>query len=120
MAPKGLTVASFSSDQREVLRSLLDAYLDRMPDGLADLEKRKYEGAGLDQLSFLWAGGIEPGQPHYYRIQGAHLLVEYDNTQRGVNRVHTVWRDLADDFGGSVLVEHYRNHDHGDTGSHHH
>ncbi len=110
--PKGLAVASFSSDQREILRSLLDAYLDRMPDGLAELEKRKYEGAGLDQLSFLWAGGIEPGQPHYYRVQGAQLLVEYDNTQRGVNHVHTVWRDLADDFGGSPLVEHYRKHDH--------
>ncbi len=120
MAPKGLVVASFSPDQREVLRSLLDAYLDRMPDGLADLEKRKYAGAGIDELRFLWAGGIEPGQPHYYRIQSSRLLVEYDNTQRDVNHVHTLWRDLADDFAGAVLAEHYRTYDHGGAGDHRH
>ena len=24
----------------------------------------------LDELSFAWAGGLEPGEPHYYRVQG--------------------------------------------------
>ena len=64
--------------------------------------------------------GIEPGQPHYYRVQGGTLLAEYDNTQRGVNHVHTVWRDLSSDtsgdfggmFEGDVLADHYANVDH--------
>ncbi len=112
IAPKGLNVETLSFDQIEILRSLLDSYLDRMPDGLADLEKRKYAGSAIGELRFLWAGGIEPGQPHYYRIQSSRLLVEYDNTQRDVNHVHTLWRDLTDDFGGDALAEHYRVHDH--------
>jgi len=44
-------------------------------------------------VHFAWAGSIEPGQPHYYRLQGPRLLAEYDNTQRDMNHVHTVWRD---------------------------
>ena len=56
---------------------------------------------------------LEPGQPHYYRVQGGTLLAEYDNTQRGVNHVHTVWRDLRPrDFGGDVLADHYAHVDH--------
>ena len=111
-APKGLSVGSFDTDQREVLRGLLDTYLRRLPDGLADLEVAKLDDAGLDALSFAWAGGTEPDQPHYYRLQSSRLLVEYDNTQRDVNHVHTVWRDLTNDFGGDALADHYRHSPH--------
>lgn len=112
LKPKGLACAALSSGQIEILRALLHAYLDRLPDGLADLEKQKLAGRNIEDLSFLWAGGIEVGQPHYYRIQSTHLLVEYDNTQRDVNHIHAVWRDLANDFGGDPLAEHYRAHNH--------
>ena len=88
-----------------------------MPEELADAQPAKYAAdPALDELSFAWAGGLEPGQPHYYRVQGGTLLAEYDNTQRGVNHVHTVWRDLAldtsGDFGGDVLADHYAHVDH--------
>ena len=88
--------ARSAPDQREVLRALLDVYVGRVPEELADAEAAKYaDDHALDELSFAWAGGLEPGQPHYYRVHGGTLLAEYDNTQRGVNHVHTVWRDLA-------------------------
>ena len=107
-APKGVRGADLRSAQRDLLRQLLDVYVRRVPDELADHESAKYgSDAGVDVLSFAWAGGLEPGQPHYYRIQGSRLLAEYDNTQRGVNHVHTVWRDLDDDFGVDVLSDHY-------------
>ncbi len=107
-APKGLRAAELRGAQRDVLRQLLDVYVRRVPDELADGESAKYAADDdLDALSFAWAGGLEPGQPHYYRVQGARLLAEYDNTQRGVNHVHTVWRDLTDDFGGDALAAHY-------------
>ena len=106
--PKGVHAAELSRPQRELLRRLLDVYVRRVPDELADAETAKYAADGdLDQLAFAWAGGLDPGQPHYYRIQGARLLAEYDNTQRGVNHVHTVWRDLDADFGGDALAAHY-------------
>jgi Protein of unknown function (DUF3500) len=106
--PKGVPAAELSRPQRELLRQLLDVYVRRVPDELADAESAKYAAEGdLDALAFAWAGGLEPGEPHYYRIQGARLLAEYDNTQRGVNHVHTVWRDLDADFGGDALADHY-------------
>ncbi len=105
--PKGVPVDRLSPDHHDILRSLLDCYLDRIPPELADAEKAKLDGDGLSALSFLWAGSTEPGRPHYYRIQGSGLLVEYDNTQRDVNHVHAVWRDLANDFGRDTLAQHY-------------
>ena len=106
--PKGLRAADLGPAQRDLLRALLDVYVRRVPDELADAESARYapEGA-LDELAFAWAGGLRPGEPHYYRVQGRGLLAEYDNTQRGVNHVHTVWRQLDADFGGDVLAAHY-------------
>jgi Protein of unknown function (DUF3500) len=51
------------------------------------------------------------GAPHYYRLQGPRLLIEYDNTQRKANHAHSVWRDPSADFGLDVLGEHLAAHD---------
>lgn len=106
--PKGIAASALDDAQRELLRALLDVYVRRIPDALADGEAAKYTGRLIDELHFAWAGGIEAGEPHYYRIQGPRLLAEYDNTQRSVNHVHTVWRDPVGDFGDDVLARHYR------------
>jgi hypothetical protein len=66
----------------------------------------------LGRLRFAWAGSLDVGRPHYYRIHGPTLLVEYDNTQTNANHIHTVWRDLERDFGGDVLQAHYAKHRH--------
>jgi hypothetical protein len=109
--PKGIPTTELDAAQVEILRALLGCYLDRLPDALADQQ------AGLvDQefgrMAFLWAGGAERGEPHYYRIQGERVLIEYDNTQHGANHIHAVWRDLANDFGGDVLARHYAQSSH--------
>ena len=57
-----------------------------------------------------WAGSTEPGQPHYYRLQGPRFLAEWDNTQRGANHAHSVWRDPERDFGLDVLARHRAAH----------
>jgi hypothetical protein len=105
-APKGIPATLLDAGQSAILRELLGCYLGRLPDQLADAQARLVERE-FDRLCFLWAGGAERGEPHYYRIQGERLFVEYDNTQRGVNHIHTVWRDLANDFGGDALARHY-------------
>ncbi len=56
-------------------------------------------------LHFAWAGGGERGEPHYYRVQGSRLLIEYDNTQNRVNHIHSVLRDPVGDFGADLLAE---------------
>ncbi len=122
--PKGTSAGGFNADQNEILRALLAVYLNRLPDELADEQMERIDGQQLDELSFLWAGSTEPGEPHYYRVQGADLLVEYDNTARNANHVHTVWRDLSGDFGRATLApdtlaDHYA-HGHSHTPTHRH
>jgi hypothetical protein len=107
-APKGIAAADLSSGQQDVLRALLDVYVARIPDALADEEAAKYRGQRLGELRFAWAGGLEPGQGHYYRVQGPGLLLEYDNSQRDANHVHTVWRNPDNDFGEDILATHLR------------
>jgi Protein of unknown function (DUF3500) len=104
--PKGMPVSALDPGQTSILRELLDSFLGRLPEELADQQARLVERE-LDRLKFLWAGSAERGQPHYYRIQGERVYIEYDNVQRGANHIHTVWRDLANDFGGDALARHY-------------
>jgi hypothetical protein len=108
LAPTGVPASALTPAQQEVLRALLDVYVGRIPDAVAAEEADKYRGDRLGAMSFAWAGGLEPGEGHYYRVQGPRLLVEYDNTQRGANHVHTVWRDPEGDFAGDVLRAHHR------------
>jgi hypothetical protein len=104
--PAGVPWQRLRPAQHEMLTTLLGAYLARLPDEAAEREQAKITGAA-EGLHFAWAGSTEPRRPHYYRIQGARLLAEYDNTQRDANHVHTVWRDPHGDFGRDVLAHHY-------------
>jgi hypothetical protein len=106
--PKGISASTLRPAQQQLLRRVLDVYVGRIPDELAEAEAAKYAGERLHALSFAWAGGTAAGEPHYYRIQGPRLLVEYDNTQRDANHVHSVWRDPEGDFGADLLSQHYR------------
>ena len=107
--PKGVAGAELDAGQREMLRALLGTYLDRVPAEVSPL--RRYDDeAALDAVHVAWAGPLEPGAPHYYRLQGPRLLVEWDNTQRGANHAHSVWRDPTADFGLDVLGAHRAAH----------
>ncbi len=62
---------------------------------------------GVDGLQFAWSGGVEKGDPHYFRIVGGKIfLIEYANTQNNANHAHAVWRLFNGDFGRDVLKEH--------------
>lgn len=104
--PKGVPTTELNAGEQEILRALIDCYLNRLPDDLADAQAALVVEE-FDEIAFLWAGSGERHQPHYYRIQGRRLFIEYDNAQRGGNHIHAVWRDLANDFDGDVLARHY-------------
>ncbi len=106
-APIGLPVRDMTPQQAEALMELIRVYLDRMRPELAQVELEKIMRADTGAIHFAWAGSAEVGAPHYYRIHGPTFLIEYDNTQSGANHVHSVWRDLTNDFGVDVLAEHY-------------
>ncbi len=107
LSPAGISVAELSSQQVDQLVLLLDEYLSRMADDLARERRERIQASGLSEVGFVWAGSLQPGEPHYYRIQGPTFLVEYDNTQNEANHIHSVWRDFDGDFGRDLLREHY-------------
>ena len=111
--PAGVPVAAMTKEQARALLGLIETYAHRWRPEVAEAELEKLRKGGMEKIHFAWAGGSEPGQPHYYRIQGPAFLIEYDNTQNNANHIHSVWRDLDGDFGADVLRAHYN------TSSHH-
>jgi len=107
LEPMGILAAKLSSEQKKLLLTLLKEYVYRYRSEIADTELKHIRDAGEDKISFAWAGGIESGQPHYYRIQGPTFLMEYDDTQNDANHIHAVWRNLQNDFGEDLLRAHY-------------
>src|SRR5437867_3427451 len=97
------TLEKLTPQQRYMLLSQIDLYARRLRTEMAEQDLRKLMDAGVEKVRFAWAGGLERGQPHYYRILGPTFLIEYDNTQNNANHIHTVWRDLSNDFGEDVL-----------------
>jgi hypothetical protein len=107
LEPMGIPAAKLKPAQKENLRALLSEYVFRYRAEIAEADLKKINESGEERLYFAWAGGLEPGQGHYYRIQGPAFLMEYDNTQDKANHIHTVWRELQNDFGEDVLRKHY-------------
>lgn len=104
--PEGIPQNQLTADQSALLVKIIKEYLFRCRPDVAAEDFAKIEKAGLDKLHFTWAGGLELGQPHYYRVQGGNFILEYDNTQNDANHVHSIWRDFDHDFGGDLLKAH--------------
>jgi hypothetical protein len=105
--PSGLPFAKLTPKQKELLEALVAEYANDFPPTIADARMEQYKKSESG-LYFAWAGGIEKGQPHYYRIQTPIFLIEYDDTQNEANHIHSVWRDFDGDFGTDLLGEHYQ------------
>lgn len=111
LKPAGLQTSRLGQKQQETLMSLLHEYATRHSPDIAASRLDRIRSAGLNNIFFAWAGGLEHGQAHYYRIQGSTFLIEYDNIQNNANHIHSVWRDFSGDFGVDLLAMHH-NQDH--------
>ena len=103
----GLGYADMNAAQQAQLKALVETYAGRLRHEVAEAELKRISDSGWNRLEFAWAGGLQPGQGHYYRIQSPDFVIEYDNTQNGANHIHTTWRVFAGDFGRDLLREHY-------------
>jgi hypothetical protein len=102
----GLPFEAMEAGQQALVLQLVAAFAEHLQPELAQARLARVRAASLATLRVGWAGSQQPGEPHYFRIQGAGFLIEYDNS--GGNHVHSVWRDFEGDFGRDVLGEHYR------------
>ncbi|HYE99288.1 MAG TPA: DUF3500 domain-containing protein [Planctomycetota bacterium] len=107
LEPAGIAWGALKPEQQALVWDLVQLYANRMRPEMARADLAAIEKAGKDKLNFAWAGGLEPGEGHYYRIQGPTFTIEYDNTQGNANHVHSVWHDHANNFAEDVLKKHY-------------
>ena len=103
---EGLAVNELSAEQKKMFDELVNLYFERFDEEKATI-LREQLATEKDNLLFAWAGGTELGEPHYYRVIGKELLIEYDNTQNEANHAHSVLRYFNGDFARDVLKEHY-------------
>jgi hypothetical protein len=104
-SPDGLPDSEMNDDQKKLLKRILVEYLARVR---PDLAEESLEEIKKSPMNFVWMGGKERGEPHYYRVQGKTFLLEYDNVQNNANHVHCVWRSFDGDFGRDILGEHLK------------
>ena len=94
--------------QKKLFLKLLNEYINNYRFGFAEDLRTKVYSSGIEKLHFAYAGEINSSKGFYYRIQGGDLLIEYDNIQNNANHVHTVVRDLSNDWAESILKDHYK------------
>jgi len=112
LKPVGIRYKALNAAQKLILLELINEYLSVMPAELAEKRIQNLKQEELSGIRFGWAGATERGIGHYYRIQGASFLIEFDNTQGQANHIHSVWRDFDGDFGRDLIREHYENSEH--------
>ena len=110
--PRGLELGTMDGPSRVLVERLMDDFLNTLAPDLAANQKRRVMEQGLGRFRFAWAGSLTPGEAYYFRVHGPVTLIEHDNTQNSANHIHSVWRDLAADFGHDALAEHYRRQPH--------
>lgn len=101
--PVGIQASTLQADQTAKLKSILDAYFSTMPQAVATERWQIVQKSGLDQIHFGWAGGTDPKDQHFIRLQGPSFIAELCNYQTDpqgnqANHIHSVWRDLDGDF----------------------
>jgi hypothetical protein len=103
----GISFAALTPPQKEILQRLITEYAADFPPEIAEKRLEQFRKT-QPTLFFAWAGGINKGEKHYYRIQTGEFLIEYDKTQDDGNHIHSVWRDFDDDWGEDLLAAHYQ------------
>jgi len=105
--PNGILASKLNAKQFEKLQTLIGEYVNNVPQQVAAAREDLVKKAGKN-IWFAWAGGINKGDPHYYRIQTPTFLIEFDDTQDNANHIHSVWREFNGDWGEDLLQEHYQ------------
>lgn len=113
--PEGILYSQLNKKQQQLFEQLLGLYVNRYQEKYSKNLLDEIKRDDMNKLRFGWAGAKNPetGKAYYYRIHGPGIIIEYDNSQNNANHIHTVVRDLKNDFGEDKLKEHLKtNHLH--------
>jgi hypothetical protein len=100
--PEGLKVSAMSAAQQAILLDIVREWAGIANDAFARTRLDEIR-ARLPETWFAWSGPTMPGSAAYFRIQGPTLVIEYA-PQRGVDHIHTIYRDPTNDYGSSYAA----------------
>lgn len=103
---QGLAASRMSGTQKEMLLSLVTEYVTRVRSDVSQERLDAIKAGGLEKIHFAWGGPANRSNAHYYRLHGGNFVVEFDNRQNGANHIHSVLRDVDNDFAQDVMREH--------------
>lgn len=95
--PEGLRASALSPSQQTMLMEIVQEWAGIANDALAAPRMDEIRGR-LPDTYFAWSGPITNGSAAYFRIHGPTVVIEYA-PQRGVDHVHTIYRDPTNDYG---------------------
>ncbi len=101
--PEGLRASALSASQQTMLMDLVLEWTGIAHDAFAAPRMDEIR-ASLPQTYFAWSGPTTAGSAAYFRIQGPTLVIEYA-PQRGVDHIHTIYRDPTNDYGARFARE---------------
>ncbi len=100
---EGLRASALSPSQQTMLMDLVREWAGIANDALAAPRMDEIRGR-LPETYFAWSGPTTAGSAAYFRIQGPTLVIEYA-PQRGVDHIHTIYRDPTNDYGAGFARE---------------
>jgi hypothetical protein len=95
--PEGLRASALTAAQQTMLLDLVREWVGIMNDAFAEPRMAEIKEK-LPDTYFAWSGPTTNGSAAYFRIQGPTLVIEYA-PQRGVDHIHTIYRDPTNDYG---------------------
>lgn len=95
--PEGLRASLMTVKQQDLLLELAREWVGIAHEDFAKPRMAELR-SHLADTWFAWSGPTSPGSAAYFRIQGPTLIIEYA-PQRGVDHIHTIYRDPTNDYG---------------------
>ncbi|MDX1627278.1 MAG: DUF3500 domain-containing protein [Fulvivirga sp.] len=122
---KGLRCTDLTTEQTDLLKSLIQEYIGNMKPGHAKIKMAEIE-QHMDNTWFSWVGGSSENDVFYYRIHSPVILIEFDHHSPVFLwdrdklhpgpvhwHIHTVVRTPnGNDYGKDLLKQHLQNHPH--------
>jgi hypothetical protein len=100
---QGIAVSALDAPQKDLVQRILDEVVTAYRPEISAAYLAQID---VNDLRFVWFGGTNDGDAHYYRVEGPDFFFEYDLVQGNGNHVHAVWRSKDGDFGGDMLLQH--------------
>jgi hypothetical protein len=99
--PKGVKGSALTAAQQATLMELIGAWVNMVEPDAAKARLAAIKEKIADTY-FAWSGPTETGKAAYFRVQGPAVVIEYA-PQGSTDHIHTVVRNLEDDYGAGEL-----------------